>query len=83
VTLPLPFKTSFPDHSQNSIYRLQYFVIPKSQDRKTLPYQEILSYLVFLFFEGVLPTIYFNYNPSLKTYKINDILIDRLLPAEF
>jgi len=83
VSLSLPSETFFPDYIQNSIYGLQYFMIPKSQDRKTLPYQEILSNLVFIFFQGMLPPIYFNYDPSFKAHKINNITIDRLLPAEF
>ncbi len=58
-------------------------MIPKSQDRKTLPYQELLSNVVFLFFQGMLPPVNFNYDPSFKTNKISNITIDRMLSAEF
>jgi hypothetical protein len=58
-------------------------MIPKSQDRETLPYQEILSAFIFLLVQGMLAPIYFDYKPSFKANKINNVMINRLLSAEF
>ena len=48
-----------------------------------MPCQEVLSDFIFLFFLGMLPPIYLDYDPSFKTYKIDNVVIDRMLSAEF
>jgi len=70
-------------HLQYSVNILQDFIIPKPQYLKTFASQPSISFIVFNFFDGMPSPIYLYYNSSLKTYKINDIIPDRLLPSKF
>ena len=72
-----------PDHRQYSVGILENFVVPEPQHFKAFTLQPPVSDLVFVFLKSVLPTVKFNDESLLETYKTHNVWTERLLTAEF
>ncbi len=67
---------------RNSISIRKHIVVPEAYYAETLHFQPgIARHIVSIF--GVLAAIDLDNQSRLKTYKINDIVADLLLPSEF
>jgi hypothetical protein len=71
------------DRLKHTICIAQHIVIPKPQNPKILSFKIACARIIIrLTIFRMLPTIKLNNQPMFKTDKINNVLVDRHLPAE-
>ena len=78
-----PLHALEPDNFKNSLDIFNYFVVPKSQYRKSIGSQTVISVNVILWFICMLSTVKLDDNLLLKGDEVNNIRFNWLLPAEF
>jgi hypothetical protein len=73
---------SFPYSFHDAINVAENFMIPKSENLKTLAPKPRIPVMVPLFLNSMLPAIHFNHKSHLQTGKIHDIGSQQLLTTK-
>jgi hypothetical protein len=74
----------FVNSREHAVQISIYFIIPKSQNLKSLLYELTITYVVALrmCIEVMLTAIDLNYEPMLETDEVNDGIVARCLPTK-
>jgi len=70
------------DHFHDSVNVVEHIIIPESQNHETLTTKPVIAMAIVIRLLSMLPAVHFDNQPCFQTYKIDDVVSQRLLASE-